>query len=85
MALLFAAGMFMGGSRSAVSAQTDVLLQGRYVFVDKSDDTDPRHYLIFDAQTGVLKEWSDHPDSLVYTYEFDSPRDIRLSTTTVRR
>ena len=85
LTVLFAAGMFMGGSRPAVSAQTDVLIQGRYLFVDKSSETDPRHYLIFDTQDGVLREWSDENDSVVYTYEFDSPRDIQLNTTTVRR
>ena len=85
LAVLFAAGLFLGGTRPTVSAQTDVLVQGRYIFVDKSNETNPRHYMIFDTQDGILKEWTEHPSTEVYTYEFQSPKDIKLSTTTVRR
>lgn len=83
--ILFCAGLFMGGSRPAVSAQTEVLVQGRYIFVDKSNETDPRHYLMFDTQSGVLREWTEEPDMSVYTYEFDSPKEIRVNTTSIRR
>jgi len=85
LAILFGAGMLMGGSRTPVGAQTDVLVQGQYLFIDKSTDRDPRHYLMFDTQNGVLREWIEEPDSIVYTYEFDKSRDIQLTTTTVRR
>ncbi len=85
LALLFGAGLMLGGSRPAASAQTEVLVQGRYILIDKSDETNARHYIIFDTQNGILREWSDRPDSEVYTYEFDAPKEIKLSTTVVRR
>jgi hypothetical protein len=82
---LLAAGMFMGGSRPAVSAQTEVLVQGRYIFMDKSDESHPRHYLIFDTQDGSLREWTEEPSAEVYTYDFSSPREIKVNSTAVRR
>jgi hypothetical protein len=85
LTLLFAAGMFMGGSRPEVSAQTEVLVQGRYLLIDKSKDNDARHYLIFDTQSGTLREWTGTPEGSVYTYEFDTPREIKLNATAIRR
>ena len=82
---LFVAGMLMGGSRPAVSAQTDVLVQGQYIFIDKSSETNPRHYLVFDTQSGTLREWTDEPTPEVYTYEFNEPREIRVNSTAMRR
>lgn len=82
---LFVAGMFMGGSRPAVSAQTDVLVQGQYLFIDKSSETNPRHYLVFDTKSGTLREWTDEPSAEVYTYDFDNPREIRVNSTAIRR
>lgn len=82
---LLAAGMLMGGARPAVSAQTEVLVQGQFVFIDKSSETNPRHYLVFDTQSGTLREWTDEPSAEVYTYEFNEPRDIRVNSTAIRR
>ncbi len=85
IAALFAAGMILGGSRAGVSAQTEVHLQGRYVLIDKSTETNPRHYLMFDSQNGVLREWTGDPASEVFSYEFQSPREIKVGSTAIRR
>jgi hypothetical protein len=82
---LFVAGMFMGGSRPAASAQTEVLVQGQFIFIDKSTEQHPRHYLMFDTQSGVLKEWVEEPAAETLTYEFASPREIKVNSTAVRR
>jgi hypothetical protein len=85
LTVLFGAGMFMGGGGPSASAQTDILVQGRFIFIDKSNEKDPRHYLMFDTQSGTLREWTQEPDMAVYLYEFDSPKEIKVNTTSIRR
>lgn len=82
---VFAMGLVFGKTRPTVSAQTEVLVQGRYVIIDKTKDRGGSHYVMFDTQNGVLREWSGIENGTVTTFEFNDPREVVVSQTAIRR
>ncbi len=82
---VFAAGLHFGNNRPAVRAQTEVLVQGRYIVLDKTRESGRSQYAVFDTQSGVLREWTGDPEGTVITFDFDDPDDIIVDDTSIRR